>query len=357
MNFCSRCVILLFLFLGLYCSSLAQVCGSGTISVSGPGCGCLSGCDLSGIGGPNCGGGTSGNCTAGYVYMSITINIPAGCSVTASADMQNRTGCSASGADGGNPPTCSTGDRLRVVSSANPSKPYQCGASNSTQTDSEPLTGPGTITIEGFANREDEVIAYSVSYVSGGALCGPSCGALPITLGSFTARLNESGFVDINWTTFSEVNNDFFTIEKSQDGYSFQEHKQVKGAGNSKVPINYSETDKIPFKGISYYRLKQTDFDGKYAYSPIIAIDNSQVEDFGIKYISYSDNELFLAMKSFHSGEIQLFDTRGSLVNSFIIENGIDKNLVKKNIQLSKGFYLIKYTEGNQQDVKKLVVY
>jgi hypothetical protein len=131
---------LFFVILTLTTSISAQVCGSGSIGVSGAGCGCLSGCNLSGIGGPNCGGGTSGDCTAGYVYMSITVNIPAGCSVLANADMQSRAGCSASGADGGNPPTCSTGDRMRVVSSANPSKPYQCGASNSTQTDSESLT-------------------------------------------------------------------------------------------------------------------------------------------------------------------------------------------------------------------------
>ncbi len=356
-----KCLFKLFAFsyilLALNTSISAQVCGSGSIGVSGSGCGCMGGCDLSGIGGPNCGGGTTGNCSAGFIYMSITINIPSGCTVLASADMQNRAGCSASGADGGNPPTCNTGDRMRVVSSSNPSKPYQCGSSNSTQTDSESLTGPGTITIEGFANRADEIIAYSVSYVSGGAACGASCGALPITLGDFNVRLNSAGVVDLSWNTLSEVNNDFFTIEKSRDGYSFLPFKKVKGAGNSSTLLHYKETDSKPYSGISYYRLKQTDFDGKFAYSPIIAIDYTKAEDFGLKYASYSENELFIAMNNFSSGEIQLYDLNGKLLLDFFVENENDQNLIKKNVFLSKGFYLLRYRENNKEDVIKLISY
>lgn len=357
MNYLIRFLGFLLIYLTFSVGALAQVCGTGSIGVSGAGCGCLSGCDLSGVGGPNCGGGTSGNCSAGYTYMSITINIPAGCSVSASADMQNRSGCSASGADGGNPPTCSTGDRLRVVSSSNPSKPYQCGGANSTQTDTESLTGPGTITIEGFANRADEIIAYTVSYVSGGALCGASCGALPITLGDFRAKLNESGFVDLSWTTFSEINNDFFTIEKSKNGFSFQQLRQIKGAGNSTVPLNYYEVDDNPHEGISYYRLKQTDFDGKYSYSPIVAIDNNKTNSFGIKYSSYTNDELFIAMGSFSKGNIQLYDLNGKLLFDFFVENENDQNLIKKRVRLPKGFYLLKYTEESKEDVMKLVAY
>lgn len=356
-----NCIIRLLAFslihIAFSANIFAQVCGSGSIGVSGAGCGCLSGCDLSGIGGPNCGGGTSGNCSAGYVYMSITITIPAGCSVLASADMQNRTGCSASGADGGDPPTCSTGDRMRVVSSANPSKPYLCGSSNSIQTDTESLTGSGTITIEGFANRADEIIAYTVSYVSGGTACGASCGALPITLGDFNAKLNEKESVDLTWTTFTEINNDYFTVEKSKNGYHFSELKQIKGAGNSNTPINYHTADNNPYVGISYYRLKQTDFDGKYSYSPVIAVDNSKANGFGIKYVSYSDNELFIALKNFTNGEIQLYDLKGGLISNFFIENEESKNLIKKRVSLSKGFYLLKYAEGSKSDVMKLVVY
>jgi hypothetical protein len=196
-----------------------------------------------------------------------------------------------------------------------------------------------------------------VSYVSGGAACGASCGALPITLGDFRAILNNNGKVDLNWTTLTEINNDFFTIEKSQDGYSFKQLIKVKGAGNSSSLLHYKEVDKNPHSGISYYRLKQTDFDGKYAYSPIISIDNTKTGDIGIKYVSYFDNELFIAMKHFTIGEISLFDLKGSLISSFYIENGESQNLIKRGITLPKGFYLLKYTEESISDVVKLVVY
>lgn len=95
---------------------------------------------------------------------------------------------------------------------------------------------------------------------------------LPVKLISFNALLDENK-VDITWTTASEVNNDYFTIERSKDGKQFEEVAKVKGAGTTNSMMEYFETDYEPLTGISYYRLKQTDFDGTFTYSPLVPVN------------------------------------------------------------------------------------
>lgn len=95
---------------------------------------------------------------------------------------------------------------------------------------------------------------------------------LPITLLSFNAILNNKQ-VDITWVTASEVNNDFFTIEKTTDGSHFEFVARVDGAGNSNQNLYYKSNDLNPLVGISYYRLKQTDFDGNFTYSKLVPIN------------------------------------------------------------------------------------
>ncbi len=90
---------------------------------------------------------------------------------------------------------------------------------------------------------------------------------MPITLTAFKGECHD-GSINLSWTTASETNNDYFTIEKSDDAKNWHFWKKVKGSGNSSQPITYyltDETDKTV-----YYRLKQTDFDGKFEYFPPI---------------------------------------------------------------------------------------
>lgn len=94
---------------------------------------------------------------------------------------------------------------------------------------------------------------------------------LPIELLSFTASYNGST-VDLKWATASEINNDHYDIERSVDGNNFEKIIYVKGAGNSTSLINYAVTDKNPLNGLSYYRLRQTDFDGAFSLSKNVAV-------------------------------------------------------------------------------------
>lgn len=101
---------------------------------------------------------------------------------------------------------------------------------------------------------------------------------LPIELLFFHATLNNAKKVDLNWSTATEINNDYFTIEKSKDGLTYETVSIVDGSGNSNTRINYSSVDNDPYQGFSYYRLKQTDFDGKFEYSNLVGIDYTNIE-------------------------------------------------------------------------------
>lgn len=95
---------------------------------------------------------------------------------------------------------------------------------------------------------------------------------LPIELVFFEAQ-RCADEVCITWQTETEINNDYFTIERSNDAINFEEIARVTSAGNSSFPINYYTIDDNPLEGVSYYRLRQTDFDGKESLSDIRAVE------------------------------------------------------------------------------------
>ena len=103
--------------------------------------------------------------------------------------------------------------------------------------------------------------------------------ALPISLASFNATF-EGKVVETHWTTQSEINNDYFTLERSSDNNVFTPIAQIDGSGNTTLTKNYSFIDQQPLRGISYYRLKQTDFDGHYEYFHSVVVQNKNKTTF-----------------------------------------------------------------------------
>lgn len=77
----------------------------------------------------------------------------------------------------------------------------------------------------------------------------------------------------MNWKTATQLNNDYFVVEKSRNGIDWEQLVMVKGAGTTYIPMEYLETDMNPYEGMNYYRLKQVDIDGKYSYSNIVAVE------------------------------------------------------------------------------------
>lgn len=96
--------------------------------------------------------------------------------------------------------------------------------------------------------------------------------ALPVEFLFFTASLNNQNEVVLNWATASELNNDFFTVERSVDGLTWEVVEIVNGNGTTPLRNDYSANDPRPYSGLSYYRLKQTDFDGAFEFADIVSI-------------------------------------------------------------------------------------
>lgn len=128
--------------------------------------------------------------------------------------------------------------------------------------------GPAGLPDEGTIISSASIPVYSFFALASAT----TSNALPIELLDFTAA-NMGAFVHVTWSTASETNNDFFTIQRSHNGSEFASVGTVKGAGSSRKHLDYSFADETPLAGVSYYRLKQTDFDGKTSYSKVVKID------------------------------------------------------------------------------------
>jgi hypothetical protein len=96
--------------------------------------------------------------------------------------------------------------------------------------------------------------------------------SLPVTLLNFNASLSNKEVL-LRWAAATEFNNKYFEIERSTDHRNYYSIARIKGAGNSNMLNEYTSIDRAPRAGINYYRLKQTDADGNYTYSKVIAVN------------------------------------------------------------------------------------
>lgn len=291
--------VIIFLCIALAETVFAQ-CPSGTIGVTGAGCGCLSGCNLTSLGGPNCSPAVGGDCTGGQRSMSVDIVVPNGCIYTVTATMRPRAGgCSSSGGD--------AGDQLKVDISGG-GKGFQSGTGNATLNDSYTLAGPGTIRVSGTANRADEIITYTTTF--SGAACVNCMSVLPMELTAFQVSL-ENKAVACDWWTETELNNDFFTVERSFDGIHFEAIAYLKGAGTSLNPLHYKIYDYDPYLDVvSYYRLSQTDFNGITRLHDIRSIKPARTNELSI-YPNPSNGTIQITGDYLTLLDSKLFDVSG----------------------------------------------
>ncbi len=104
---------------------------------------------------------------------------------------------------------------------------------------------------------------------------------LPIQLVHFDAE-ERNGNVVLNWMTASEKDNNYFTVERSKNGQYWTDIITVKGSGNTTEMMSYSAIDSHPISGKNYYRLRQTDYDGRSTYSRIAVVDLMNLSGAGI---------------------------------------------------------------------------
>ncbi len=191
------------------------------------------------------------------------------------------------------------------------------------------------------------VNSESVEYKAGSTL--------PVELISFTAELEEKSTI-LNWATASEINNDYFEVERSLDKENFETFAKVEGAGNSNIVLNYSAADNSLSDGVVYYRLKQTDFDGAFEYSSIIAVTRNGEKILIEDYIYDGDRISFNYFNpNNESSTITLVDNMGRIIETLEVNTSSSRIVFNAN-KLKTGLYVINIVTNNDIIIKKIIL-
>ena len=211
--------------------------------------------------------------------------------------------------------------------------------------------GTGTITSSPFTTFSTITL--------GNALAGGN--PLPIELSYFDARVNGDR-VELEWITESELNNDYFSVERSNNGFEFHEIGRVSGKGTTKTETHYNLFDELPF-GKIYYRLRQFDFDGNSTVSRIVSVetDSNSISN----WVSVYPNPV--STKSFHvevsavkQGDFVTFrltDVTGKKVLDarHITGDGVYKSEIPCDA-MPTGMYILTVTHKSRKSYQRIVI-
>ncbi|MBC8147314.1 MAG: T9SS type A sorting domain-containing protein [Bacteroidetes bacterium] len=201
------------------------------------------------------------------------------------------------------------------------------------------------------------------SFVAGNILIEVPCddvqapiegGVLPIELLYLNATCGSQSEVIVKWSTASEINNDFFTIYKSLDGSSWTSVTEIKGSGNSNQVNNYEFTDEIPDAHDTYYKLKQTDFNGdskefeiifvycKFNHKKITFYPNPAKDNINLSFINEHQIEKAL--------EVSVYNSGGQIVHTQEFLSTKNENLHNVILpdHLKPGIYFVHVMLGNE---------
>jgi hypothetical protein len=184
-------------------------------------------------------------------------------------------------------------------------------------------------------------------------------GVIPVELINFNAKAITPEMVQLNWTTASEINNDYIAIEKTADLNTWENVCKVHGKGNSNEINNYSCVDsnaKSTGQNTVYYRPKQVDFNGTYEYFNIIKLrleNASQVNEVESVYPNPATDRIKIQYNASENGivKIRLMSIEGKaiLVSSYNAKQGsqvVDVDLPENN--LAKGLYVLEVESDGQ---------
>ncbi len=170
---------------------------------------------------------------------------------------------------------------------------------------------------------------------------------LPISLLSFEA-VNVDSVVNITWSTATETNNDYFSVQRSVDMKSFESITKVKGAGNSSNINEYSYVDASPLYGTSYYRLEQTDYNGGSTHSEIKSVTINKSLSF-LVFPNPATNEVTITIPAnvYENVIAEIYDVycKRIFLKKCLIEN--DESLLKINVsEIKNGVYFIRLSDS-----------
>ncbi|HHS95451.1 MAG TPA: T9SS type A sorting domain-containing protein, partial [Phaeodactylibacter sp.] len=188
----------------------------------------------------------------------------------------------------------------------------------------------------GVTDHRAEYQVYSFSGGGGGG--AENGGALPVEMLYFRASLKGKSAV-LQWATASEENNLGFEIQRNI-GNEWQVIGFVKGAGDSELEKLYTFVDEKVQPGVNYYRLKQVDYDGKFAYSDIVTV---QLGEEGVDVSVYPNPVTDVITLSNVLGKAKVYNALGVLVKTFEI---VEPRQSFDVSDLESGMYYIEFEQG-----------
>ncbi len=204
-------------------------------------------------------------------------------------------------------------------------------------------------------------MGYNLSFVLTNGASFTNCTSLPplpVEMLNFDVNC-KNGHNNIQWSTASETNNDYFTILKSYNGFMFKKIGQVMGQGNSNNVHFYSFDDDEISSGTVYYQLKQTDFDGKVTAFDPVAFNCSEENSYDINlFPNPFTNQIIVKYSNLTNGKgkIKVYDVLGKVIidkDIDVFEGNRNYNLDLEN--LSKGLYNVEFSMGDINYHKKII--
>lgn len=177
--------------------------------------------------------------------------------------------------------------------------------------------------------------------------------AIPVTFNNFSLALSGKNNVAINWSTASETNNSHFEVLRSANAIDFEKIATIKGAGNSTVINNYLHTDYFLNAGTYYYKLKQVDFNGNFAYSKTqsVTLGTGSGLNAAVYPNPFNDNiAISINATEAFEGNISITDINGKLILTKQVIANIGSNQINiETTNLPGGYYTLTITKGNNQ--------
>lgn len=200
------------------------------------------------------------------------------------------------------------------------------------------------------------MLSFSENIVTLGS--GDASNPLPVELTLFDAHLSGNQ-VDLVWETATELNNDFFEVQRSIDGNNFETIEIISGAGTTKETQNYRTVDYQPLAGTSYYRLRQVDFNGDYEFSKVVTVNNNGQVNVSLYPNPTSKEEVYVRVSSFNYNSpihIAIWDMKGvSHYSGILTLEQLQKPLSISSNMLS-GIYIVEVTQGNVSQKVRLMI-
>lgn len=175
---------------------------------------------------------------------------------------------------------------------------------------------------------------------------------LPIEISRWVVtNLEES--VLLEWTTASEDNNNYFTVERSLDGITWTELGKLQGAGTTSMSHSYSFEDTKPLSGISYYRIRQTDFNGESTCSSIKSVNRPRSQEDLFKAYTIADKNYFVVEGDMIAAcAIEVYDVQGRKITKVSYHTAATSRVNIDAGNLPMGTYIIKTCNVSKRVVK-----